>query len=117
MVKAYFAYLCLVLALGCSEPRPSTKDHPSAPPPHPGQICVSVSGQVHQPGKYFLPEGSKLRDAVQEAGGFTDFAILRRITIHHPNFVQEDCNFRVTGGDIILSDGDRIVVHSNGMQY
>ncbi len=39
-------------------------------------ICVHISGAVMKPGLYELPEGSRLYDAVMEAGGFsTDAAV------------------------------------------
>jgi hypothetical protein len=106
IVKVYLACLCLALVLGCS----------STPPPRAGRICVSVRGQVKHPGKYSLPEGVRLPDALHSAGGFTDFAFLKRIEIHHQDGAVEYCNFRKTGGDVVLVDGDQIVVRSNGWE-
>lgn len=37
-------------------------------------IWVHVSGQVKEPGVYSLPEGSRVFDAVEAAGGFTELA-------------------------------------------
>lgn len=34
-------------------------------------ICIHISGAVVKPGLYELPEGSRLYDAVMEAGGFS----------------------------------------------
>ena len=44
------------------------------PPPTPAPILVHVSGAVHNPGVYALPLDSRVHDAVQTAGGFTDEA-------------------------------------------
>ncbi len=44
------------------------------PPPTPAPILVHVSGAVHSPGVYALPLDSRVHDAVQTAGGFTDEA-------------------------------------------
>ena len=38
------------------------------------EICVHVCGSVESPGVYFLPEGSRVNDAVLIAGGFSDEA-------------------------------------------
>lgn len=40
----------------------------------PGLITVYVSGAVVMPGIYSLPEGSRVHDAVQAAGGFAEGA-------------------------------------------
>lgn len=39
------------------------------PPPTPMPIIVDIHGAVNQPGVYFLPEGSRIKDAVEAAGG------------------------------------------------
>jgi len=41
------------------------------PPPTPVPIQVQVSGEVHAPGVYALPPGSRLQEAIAAAGGFT----------------------------------------------
>lgn len=38
------------------------------------EICVHVCGAVNQPGVYELPAGSRVYEAIQAAGGFTDDA-------------------------------------------
>jgi competence protein ComEA len=40
------------------------------PPPTPAPLVVDVAGAVPRPGVYELPDGSRINDAVQAAGGF-----------------------------------------------
>ena len=42
------------------------------PPPTPGPIVVYVTGEVNRPGVYSLPDGSRIQDAIQAAGGATN---------------------------------------------
>ena len=44
------------------------------PPPTEAPLMVSVSGKVIQAGLYALPPGSRVNDAIQAAGGFSDEA-------------------------------------------
>ncbi len=44
------------------------------PAPTPAPITVFVSGSVRQAGLYALPYGSRVNDAIQSAGGFSDGA-------------------------------------------
>lgn len=44
------------------------------PAPSPAPISVYVSGQVNLAGLYDLPIGSRVNDAIQAAGGFSDLA-------------------------------------------
>ncbi len=44
------------------------------PPPTPAPIQVHVTGAVHNPGVYDLPLDSRVQDAIQVAGGFTEDA-------------------------------------------
>jgi competence protein ComEA len=41
------------------------------PPPTPASLVVHVVGGVTQPGVYSLPAGSRVRDAIQAAGGLS----------------------------------------------
>ena len=41
------------------------------------QIWVSISGEVHRPGRYAMLPGEKLSDLIERAGGFTPQAFLR----------------------------------------
>ena len=44
------------------------------PPPTPIPLVVNIDGEVHHPGVYTLPLHSRVQDAVEAAGGFTDRA-------------------------------------------
>jgi competence protein ComEA len=44
------------------------------PPPTAAPIIVHVSGAVGQPGVYPLPEGSRIQDAIESAGGLQNAA-------------------------------------------
>jgi len=54
------------------------------PTPTPGMLTVYVSGAVATPGVYTLPEGSRVNDAVQAAGGFVSDAEPERINLAAP---------------------------------
>lgn len=56
-------------------------------------IAVDVSGAVHQPGVYFLDQGSRVEDAITAAGGFLPEAYTESINLAAP-----------------LSDGSKVLV-------
>ena len=78
-----------------------------------GQISVSIKGQVRHPKMYYLPLGVSLSEALQRAGGFTEFAYLKRIKIIHQDGTQVHCDFRIDGTHQILVDGDQVDVAYN----
>lgn len=47
---------------------PPGDDVPGSPPPD-GEVVVHVGGEVNEPGLYTMPAGSRVADAVEEAGG------------------------------------------------
>lgn len=65
------------------------------PPPTPGLIIVDVSGAVANPAVYELPQGSRVEDAVDAAGGLTKDAYSPSINLALP-----------------LIDGDKVLVPS-----
>lgn len=67
-----------------------------SPPPTPRLWVVQVSGAVVQPGVYELPEGSRVRDAVQSAGGLTVDAYLSGVNLA-----------------ALLEDGQSIIIQAN----
>ncbi len=60
-------------------------------------VFVHVSGSVHNPGLYEIPEGSRVADAVDQAGGFADDAD------------TESCNLAR-----VLTDGEHVVIAAIG---
>jgi protein involved in polysaccharide export with SLBB domain len=42
---------------------------------------VVVDGEIHRPGAVQVPRGSTILDAIKQAGGFTDYALARRIVV------------------------------------
>jgi len=67
-----------------------------SPPPTPRLWVVQVSGAIVNPGVYELPAGSRVRDAVQSAGGLTAEANTSAINMAAP-----------------LEDGQSIVIQAS----
>jgi competence protein ComEA len=63
----------------------------------PRELVVHVAGAVRQPGLYRLPEGSRIDDAIAEAGGAKPKAALELVNLAAP-----------------LADGQQVVVPSRG---
>lgn len=51
------------------------------PPPTPLPLVIAVDGCVRSPGVYALPRNSRVRDAVQAAGGYTAEADTRAVNL------------------------------------
>lgn len=79
-------------------------------------IQVNVMGEVKVPGTYFLSSLSSVYHALYRAGGFTELGSLRNIELVRNGKKIADIDvydFIVkgqTGGDIILQDGDIVLV-------
>ena len=69
------------------------------PVPTSGPIIVHISGQVINPGVYTLPLNSRIRDAVEAAGGLTDIADENKVNLA-----------------AVLTDGQKIVVPGDQFQ-
>jgi competence protein ComEA len=54
------------------------------PPPTPAPLIVDVAGAVPRPGVYEMPGGSRVKDAVQAAGGFLAEADKANINLAAP---------------------------------
>ena len=54
--------------------QPSGESVPLRPPPAPASITIHITGSVVSPGLYDLPEGSRVADAIDAAGGFLPIA-------------------------------------------
>ena len=68
-----FGLLSAGVILLASQP-PRGNEITLLPPPTKIPIQVHVSGAIHNPGVYALAPGSRVRDAIQAAGGLTDKA-------------------------------------------
>jgi competence protein ComEA len=53
-------------------------------PPSPAPLVVHVSGAVAQPGVYELPQGSRVEDALDAAGGTLPQAVLEGLNLAEP---------------------------------
>jgi protein involved in polysaccharide export with SLBB domain len=82
-------------------------------------FSVNIVGQVVRPGKYPTVKGSRVMDAISEAGGFIDDAVIDKISImriNSNNTTKETVNIKeyLTSGDLnsnpILMEGDTIFV-------
>jgi competence protein ComEA len=51
------------------------------PTPTPAPLVVYIHGAVQNPGVYALPQGSRIADAVQAAGGFSANASVQEIDL------------------------------------
>lgn len=71
-----------VIWLASSPPRGNPVQLEPAPTPAP--IQVFVTGAVNQPGVYHLPAKSRIHDAIQAAGGFTDEANNQALNLAAP---------------------------------
>ena len=98
---------------------------PAQQPQVPDAIYVNVLGQVYHQERMALPRGSGLLDAITEAGGTTKFADTSRIILIHktaggkPDTERINFNpiFRGTAKDIILRNGDTVVVNENAVTF
>ncbi|NIN64583.1 MAG: hypothetical protein GTO63_07740 [Anaerolineae bacterium] len=71
-----------VIFLRRPTPRPIEIIEPSpTPEPTPAQVAVYVTGAVVKPGVYYLPEDSRVEDALQAAGGPAADADLNRVNL------------------------------------
>jgi protein involved in polysaccharide export with SLBB domain len=82
-------------------------------------FAVNVMGQVVKPGKYSMVKGARVMDAISDAGGFIDDAVIDKISImriNSNNTTKETVNIKeyLTSGDLnlnpILMESDTIFV-------
>jgi competence protein ComEA len=85
--RLIFKIVLLLTLAGCSSDArvitvaPLLTIPPTAIPPTPGPVRVTIDGPVGQPGNYTLPPGSLVDDAVRAAGGPSANADLARINL------------------------------------
>lgn len=80
-------------------------------------IDIFTMGEIAKPGRFELPPGTTLLQALASAGGFTKFAAVKRVELRRtdPNSGTEQVylfNYRGGGipGSTVLREGDVIVV-------
>jgi len=75
-------------------------------------LKVSVIGEVHTPGRYDLKGPATVLDALALAGGFTEFASRRHITIlRSQQRLRFDYDAAIAKGDnVLIKPGDIVVV-------
>ena len=73
MIGILIGLLCAALILLVSRPKPGTSIL-LRPPPTDSPLVINIDGAVHYPGVYSLPPKSRIVDAVESAGGFTEKA-------------------------------------------
>jgi competence protein ComEA len=73
LIGVLFGMLCAGLILLVSKPKPG-RSILLRPPPTPAPVVVNVDGAIIYPGVYSLPVHSRVEDAVEAAGGFTENA-------------------------------------------
>ena len=87
----------------------------------PATMNVYVMGEIASPGEKQLRRGTTLLQALAETGGFTAFAAKKRIILRRTNSRTGEqsvskINYKsiadgaAVGGDIVLRDGDVIIV-------
>lgn len=79
-----YGVVCGLLAAGIIlliSRQPSGEAIELRPPPSPQPIMVDVSGAVLQPGVYTLPNGSRVIDAIEAAGGLTGEAVTKSLNM------------------------------------
>jgi competence protein ComEA len=73
------------------------------PVPSPVQLAVYVTGAVLNPGVYYLPEESRVQDALDAAGGPTSEADLDRVNLAQRVHDEDQIHFPEVGEEMIPS--------------
>lgn len=84
------------------------------------KIYVHIAGEVKNPGVVEINEGSRIKDIIEKAGGFTDTADYRKVNLAYqvedgqkiviPNINDENKNAEMNSADYIIQDDGGIVV-------
>lgn len=76
---------------------------PPTPMPSPALMAVYVTGAVQEPGVYYLPEESRVQDALEAAGGATGEADLDRVNLAKRVRDEDQIYFPETGEENLPS--------------
>ena len=80
------------------------------------RLKIAISGEVRNPGIYFMPAGSKLTEALGAAGGLTDLADVSGVQVVHPGVALTEYNLPELATpegmlrDPVMATGDAVVV-------
>lgn len=83
-LKISFGVVCTLLGLGVillASRSPRGQAIPLMPPPSPAPVVVHLAGAVLNPGVYSLSPGSRLKDAIEAAGGLLPEADLNNLNL------------------------------------
>jgi protein involved in polysaccharide export with SLBB domain len=101
-MEAQLARIETAVAARPSETTPAT--------PSKEQIKIYVSGSVAKPGEYVADKNISLLAAIAVAGGTTEYADSKKIKISRTGQDDKIIEDKSTFKDVILSDGDVVVV-------
>ena len=86
------------------------------PPPTPPPLQVHVAGAVQRPGVYLLPQESRVRDAVEAAGGFSADAQINGINL--AAFLEDGIQLFIPGDNQVSNrSGAQIAIDQTAGQY
>ena len=112
-MRTPLAVLFLVAAVGCTAPRHEAQQA-SLPLETSSPITVVVGGAVQHPHEYCFPTGIRLADAINRAGGFSEWASRKAVTVLRKDGTLYKYDLspgkRGHGGDAVLRDGDTVLV-------
>jgi len=84
------------------------------PPPTPLPMQIHVTGAVQRPGLYFLPQESRVRDAIEAAGGFSEDASYDAVNL--AAFLEDGTQFLVPILNQTANSSDVIISSPNSFQ-
>ena len=112
-MRTPLAVLFLVAVVGCTAPSHEAQQA-SLPLETSSPIRVVVCGEVQHPHEYCFLTGIRLADAINRAGGFSEQAARKAVTVLRKDgtFYKYDLRpgKRGHGGDAVLRDGDTVLV-------
>ena len=113
-------FMCAVLLSGCTHDRSAVysmeeetagEAYPAdSSPEEENSCCVYVCGAVVNPGVYMLPEGSRVCDAIEAAGGFAEGA--DETSINQAKHIKDEMQLRVYFADEDVQMQARININS-----
>ena len=115
-MRTSIVFFLIALAAGCAAPDSRTEQAPAALASEPSTaISVTICGEVQHPQAYSFPASTRLADALNQAGGFSEFAARKAVHVRHKDGTLWKYNLRQPGkrgygGDIVLRDGDVVMV-------